>query len=80
MIFREGAMRSLLLVPLLISPWALGKNVDIRCNVIPQCQSEWQSPLEQLPPQFKLACHGQSVQAKMNTTREAQWQKISFDF
>jgi hypothetical protein len=78
--FRCGGNVRLFLVLLLASPWASGKNVAIRCNVIYQCQSEWESPLERLPPQFKLACQGQAVQAKMNTTREAQWQKISFDF
>lgn len=73
-------MRSILIVSLFASPWALGKTIDIRCNVIPQCQSEWESPLERLPPQFKLTCQGQTVPAKVSTIREPQWQKVSFDF
>ena len=74
-----GDMR-LMMVALLASPLAFGQNVDIYCNVITECHAEWESPLENTPPQFKLACQGQYVQAKMSTTRETKWKKISFDF
>jgi len=73
-------MRSIIIVFLLASPMALGKNVDIRCNIIAHCQSEWESPLEHLPPQLRLVCQGQTVPVKVTTTREPQWQKISYDF
>ena len=72
-------MRSMMII-LLASPMAFGKNVDIRCNIVPECQAQWESPLERLPPQIKLACQGQYVQAKISTSQEAEWQKISFDF
>jgi hypothetical protein len=62
------------------SPLAVSKTVDIRCNVVPQCQAEWETAAERMPPQIKLACKGQVVHAKMATQREHQWQKISFDF
>ncbi|WP_027470111.1 hypothetical protein [Deefgea rivuli] len=70
----------LMMVMILASPLAFSKNVSIRCNVVPECQTQWESPLERMPPQIKLACQGQAVQAKMSTIREAKWQKVSFDF
>jgi hypothetical protein len=62
------------------SPLAVSKNVEIRSNVVSHCQAEWESAAERMPPQIKLACKGQAVQAKKTTQREHQWQKISFDF
>lgn len=70
----------LMMMVLLTSPLALGKEVNIRCNVISQCQIEWESPFEHSPPRIKLACQSLLVQAKISIQQESQWQKISYDF
>ena len=70
----------LIMVILLSSPMAFGKQVDIHCNVISECRAEWENSVKNTPPQFKLACQGQPVQAKVSRTQEAKWQKVSFDF
>jgi hypothetical protein len=75
-----GEHMRLMMVVLLASPLAFGKSVNVQCNIVSQCHAEWESPLERIPPQLKLACQGQSVHAKISTTQESQWQKISFDF
>lgn len=74
-------MRGLLLLALIASPvGAVSQTVEIRCNIISHCQSEWESPLEQQPPRLKLACKGKAEPVKVSITREPQWQRISYDF
>ncbi|MBM5572146.1 MULTISPECIES: hypothetical protein [Deefgea] len=73
-------MMRLFLVLLLLSPIAFSKNIVIRCNISATCGTQWQTPLDQTPPQLILHCQNGTEMAKMTITREPQWQRISYDF
>jgi hypothetical protein len=73
----ENMMRIYFILALLC-PLAVAKEAQVSCNVVPDCKTQWQSPVRQAQPPLQFDCS--LAWAKVSKTQEAQWQRLSIDY
>jgi hypothetical protein len=71
-------MMRIFLTLALLCPFAMAKEAQVSCNVVPDCKTQWQGPISQAQPPLKFDCS--LAWAKVSTTREEQWQRLSIDY
>ncbi len=58
------------------------KEIIVRANVSSQCQSQWESASERMPPKIQLSCLSpkQKPAVKIYQNKEASWPSTVYEF